>query len=881
MNPVVRLLFHEVADLSPKEREELFRARSVAPEIRAELESLLSYDSDGRISLTEPVSRVAERALLSGEVPAPSSCGPYLLIRQLGSGGMGAVYLAERRNGELQQQVAVKLLRPGADRPSWRERFLRERQLLAYLNHASVTRLLDAGHTEDGRPYLVMEYVDGVAIDSFAAGKPLREQLALFLEVCEGVAHAHRHLIVHRDLKPSNILVDASGQPKLLDFGIAKLLDETVDATQTMDRLLTPAYASPEQLRGGVQTTATDIYSLGAILYKLLTGRSPHESEERGSQAFEVASGSLEITAPSRVKPNLPADLDFILRKALRREPEERYASVEPFADDVRAFLDSRPVRARSGDAWYRTRKFLRRHRLPVGAVAVTVIGLSIGLYIANRERALAQQEFQEVRQLAGKLIDLDGDIRDLPGATKARNRIVSTSLAYLAALGPRARGDRGLALEIGDAYAQLARIQGVPIHSTLGQLEQARGTLLKAEPFLESVLAADPGNRRAVLLSAQVAHDRMAIAAVERKVPESLEQAAEAEVRLGRLARLGDLRPLEVAALAGMYSNVAIAYGNGHRYSDEIRVARRSLEVSSGVPAARGPRAVATAALASGLRWSGDLDGALAEVRASRALLETTRDNGVVYRVNLIESLFREGRILAEEGEVSMNRPAEAIPQLQKALDLAEEMAAKDPHDTNSRHRVAGAAAVLGSLLWRTDPPRALAVYDRGLGRTREIENNLEAQRDEATLLAGSSYALRSLHRADEAGRRIETAFQVLRRTKDYPAERIIPIDAPRTVVRALADQYAGTGRLKQAADTYRELLDKEMATNPDPENDLRNASYLSDDEVQFVGVLRRLGRQEEAAELEARRQALWRSWDRKLPHNPFVLRQMAARAD
>ena len=214
-----------------------------------------------------------------------------------------------------------------------------------------MAHLLDAGRTSDGRPYLAMEYVDGVPIDQYSAGRDLREQLALFLRVCVGVAHAHRHLVIHRDLKPSNILVDASGQPKLLDFGIAKLLDDTVERTQTVERLLTPNYASPEQMRGAIQTTATDIYSLGAILYKLVTGRSPHESEDGALNPIAVIAGPQAIQPAKRWNPDLPTDIDCILQKALRQEPEERYASVEAFAEDVRAFLDSRPVQARSGNA--------------------------------------------------------------------------------------------------------------------------------------------------------------------------------------------------------------------------------------------------------------------------------------------------------------------------------------------------------------------------------------------------------------------------------------------------------------------------------------------------------------------------------------------------
>src|SRR6266568_3976569 len=259
MDAEVRLLFHELVDLSPAERGRILAERKVGADVRAEVESLLDFHSAD--ALTGCVANAAAELLYSCGTPAPSQCGQYRLIRLLGSGGMGAVYLAERSDGEIQQMVAVKVLHAGANRPSWRDRFLRERQLLANLNHPCIARVIDAGHTAENQPYLVMEYVDGVAIDTYAADLDLRGKLTLFLRVCDGVAHAHRQLIIHRDLKPSNILVDASGQPKLLDFGIAKMLDETGDATQTVERMLTPNYASPEQVSGVLQTTATDVYS--------------------------------------------------------------------------------------------------------------------------------------------------------------------------------------------------------------------------------------------------------------------------------------------------------------------------------------------------------------------------------------------------------------------------------------------------------------------------------------------------------------------------------------------------------------------------------------------------------------------------------------------
>ena len=270
MNPLVRSLFHELADVPRSDREKIFAERQIPTELRAEVESLLSFDSTSNHCFTEGVTNAAEGALQSGNHAEFTNWGPYRRIRLLGTGGMGSVYLAERTDGEIQQKVAVKLLRADSEGPARLDRFLKERQLLAYLNHPAIARLIDAGHTADGRPYLVMEYVDGVPINVYAERIDVRDQLTLFLRVCDGVSHAHSHLIIHRDLKPSNILVDAAGQPKLLDFGIAKLLDKAVDPTLTVDRMFTPNYASPEQLRGASETTASDVYSLGAVLYKIL-----------------------------------------------------------------------------------------------------------------------------------------------------------------------------------------------------------------------------------------------------------------------------------------------------------------------------------------------------------------------------------------------------------------------------------------------------------------------------------------------------------------------------------------------------------------------------------------------------------------------------------
>ena len=332
MNENLKALFQEIADLTSDQRENFYTRRQVPAAARAELESLLVFDDGPDDPLSGLVESAAEEFLrLNAPVSENGMCGPYRLVRLLGNGGMGAVYLAERADGELEHRVAIKFLRIGADLPSFRSRFLRERQILATLNHPGIARLLDAGHSA-GQPYLVMEHVDGVRIDEYTTELEIRAILALFLRVCEAVSYAHRNLIVHRDLKPSNILVDAAGQPKLLDFGIAKILDAP-EETGTLDRLLTPEYGSPEQMRGEGHATTTDVYSLGAVLYRLLIGESPKAS-------------------PSSAK-RLPKDLEFILAKAMRKEPEERYASVEAFSEDIHAYLEHRPVRARARNAWY------------------------------------------------------------------------------------------------------------------------------------------------------------------------------------------------------------------------------------------------------------------------------------------------------------------------------------------------------------------------------------------------------------------------------------------------------------------------------------------------------------------------------------------------
>ncbi len=881
MNRDAEILFHELADLSPAEREKHCRERQIPADVQAEVEALLRFDFGVDHAITDNVAAYAEQLLRArSEAKEHGHCGPYQLVRLLGRGGMGSVYLAERADGEVEQRVAIKLLGFRSEDPAFQARFLQERQILATLSHPGIARLLDAGHTSAGQPYLAMDYIDGIPIDQYVENLDLRCKLSLFIEVCEAVSYAHRNLIIHRDLKPSNILVDGGGRPKLLDFGIAKIIEAGSDPThtQTVERLLTPEYASPEQIRGLGQTTATDVYSLGAVLYKLLTGRSPHALPSATREQMIAAICVKEPAAPSRVTPGLPHDLDFIVGKALRKEPEERYATVEGFAEDLRNFLEWRPVRARSGDAWYRIRKFARRYWAPIAAAGVAIAGLSVGVYIANHERIIAERRFSQLRQLSNRIFDLDANIRDLPGSTAARQELVSVSLEYLEGLGPETRGDLDLTQEIGHAYLGVAEVQGVPTNLNLGEFSKAEANLKKADAFIDTVLASRPQSRTALMDSANIAQDRMILAESEHRREDALAHAQKAGERLDALMRQGDPSPAERKSLATRYANVALTNSNLHRFEDAVRYARRGADIARPSASTQINLTGNLSVLANALRSQGDLEGGLQAIREARAVAEAIKyPNDTARMIGLYGVYLREGVILGSDNGVNLDRPEDAIEALNKALSITEGIAAKDPHDYTSRSREGTAARELGNILHRRDPQRALEVYDLGIRRLREVQNNLTARRNLATLLANSSYPLRRLSRGSEARKRMEQALAILKETKDYPASRIMLDSEICIVLAAQADDYGETGDPGQAIDIYEALLNKIAVSKPNPINDLTDAARMSR-LYEAVADLYRQVHSGKVERIDAQRRALWNSWNAKLPNNPFVLRQVAA---
>lgn len=521
----VKELFHQAVELPPGEREAFLDERCAGDAgLRDAVEGLLRADAEAPMLLEHPPLAFVREGFNAEDVNAPPRrIGPYRILRELGSGGMGTVYEGVRDDEQFQQRVALKLIRRGLDTdPDILRRFHNERQILASLNHPNIARLFDGGATKDGQPYFAMEYVDGIPVDEYCAGAGLdtAARLRLFRTVCAAVAYAHQNLVVHRDLKPSNIVVTTDGMVKLLDFGIAKLLahDEDPSATQTATRhgVMTPAYASPEQVKGLRVTTASDVYSLGVVLYELLTGRRPYDFD--GRRADEMARVVCEaepqrpsalnsrMTEPDARRSTRPAgaslrrqlrgDVDNIVLHALRKDPARRYSSVELFSEDIRRHLDGLPVSARPDTFSYRASKFFERNRaltltaaLLVLTLVVGVVGMTWEAVRAGRERERAEKRFGQVRQLANNvLFKYYDEIEKLPGSTKAREMLVADALAYLDGLAQDAKDNTDLRRELAEAYLRIGKVQGRAYNANLGDTSGAIQSYRKGISLLEPI---------------------------------------------------------------------------------------------------------------------------------------------------------------------------------------------------------------------------------------------------------------------------------------------------------------------------------------------------------------------------------------------------------
>ncbi|MEM7349642.1 MAG: serine/threonine-protein kinase [Acidobacteriota bacterium] len=603
----VETLFGQAVAMAPGAREHfLIEACGDDTDLHREIASLLAAHVDANTDFLDQLDGPAIDRLVDVQ-PPPERIGAWRVVEEIGRGGMGVVYLAQRDDGQFEQRAALKLIKRGQHSDHLLARFLRERQILARMEHPAIARLLDGGVTAEGRPWFALDYVDGTPLTKHCEAHrlDLRQRLRLFRDICSAVEYAHRRLVIHRDLKPSNVLVDTEGHIKLLDFGIAKLLyddDEAGEAPTLVDgRPMTPGYGAPEQWLGGQVTTATDVYSLGVILYELLCGERPFSSDPRefAHQVLSAArseppklSAIAARAAETTIAPldqTLGNELDAIAGRAIRSEPERRYPSAEALREDIERYQRGEPVRVCADSSRYRARKFLRRHRAAVAAAIVVTLSLVIGLGaalwqagVAAQQRDIARQESEEAQQVKNFIIDLfrASDPRDQQGIELTAKQLIERGLErvrsdhegrpdlrveLLTAIGGVAKllGDyegaskmfeEALTLELGPDPRDRLRVAAAL--NGLGETSAYLGTDERAEDAHRRALAirlefAGPESREAAN-----SHNNLGVAlARQRELDEAIEHYLQALDILRRSA--GEEAPVTLETLG----NLATAY--------------------------------------------------------------------------------------------------------------------------------------------------------------------------------------------------------------------------------------------------------------------------------------------------------------------------------
>jgi len=691
----VEFVFDEVVDLDPSSRAARLDARlDLRPELRMEIEALLrAHASVG--GFMEPVD-----SLTSPRVPpAPEGrlgaiVGAWRLLRRIGAGGMGDVYLAERADGAFAGHAAVKFTRAYLVDPVAARRFSLERQFLASLHHPNIVTLLDGGATPAGEGYLVMEYVEGTPITEFCRVRalPLDARLSLMRQVCGAVQYAHQRAIVHRDLKPGNILVTEDGVPKILDFGVAKLLEGAgADEALTIGVLpgpLTPNYASPEQLRGLGVTTAADVYSLGVLLYEMATGERPYETAGRTLDAVVRIVVDTEPSRPSAPRTggdttlpyprhHLRGDLDAVVLKAMRKEPEERYGSAGELGDDLLRFLSGEPVVAREPSLGYTLRRLAARNKAVVAVTAsalIAIVGaLGIALWqrqVAVREQARSEQRFREVRQLANSLIFRIHDrVAKLPGSTPVRREIVDEALTYLERLERDSAGDEALQLELAAAYRQIGSILGSAGQPNLGDRDGARRQFQRSRELL------------------------LPIASRAEASPEAIESLVTTDRQLANVMKRMGRGPAAVALAGEAVAHAERAVRASHRDAKAL-LARAVFEAAMAVHPTD----------ASLPHWR------RAETLWVELLAEQPDDPARQRNLGLVDKYL--GSVLDGRGEND-----EAAVHYARALKLDEGRLARTPDDRQVQFDTAISLANMGSIAQdRGDNGQALTLFSRSL---------------------------------------------------------------------------------------------------------------------------------------------------------------------
>lgn len=745
----VKSLLEECLQRPSRERVSFLNRNCDDSQLRIEVLSLLESHQDHDDFLEQPARAGTELiAALRPESLIGQRIGPYRLAEEIGRGGMGTVYRATRDDDEFDIQVAIKIVSRGMDTDLLLRRFRTERQILAGLDHPYIARLLDGGTTPGGLPYFVMEYVPGTPLTEYCNQQKLNilERLQLFRKVCEAVSYAHEHQVVHRDLKPANILVTEEGMPKLLDFGIARLMNTSSrgasgEPTVTMLRMATPAYASPEQIRGETAGVPTDVYSLGVILYELLTGHRPYRLPEGESaelarvicereptrasvvvgfnESIERSEGEVSHIDPERVceqrdttldalRRLLRGDLDNILNMALRKEQGRRYETVEEFSEDIRRHLVGMPIRAHKDTPWYRAGKFVGRHRLGVAMGAVVSVLLCMTTFVAVRKAERLAERIQADHRLASKfLIEVHDAIARLPGSTPAREAMLQQSLTYMNGLAQDAGTEPSFRRSLATVYEKFAELQMGVAGPGLGRSADALETMRKAQVIREAMVALDKNDLQAqvdlgshYLTSAYIA-GRAGSAAIQAEFDRRALAIAT------RLIEADPRKAVHRSLLAR--AHISIAYTL--QYEDKWEQARQHMREGLAIRtemAAENPsdlenkHEIAQIHYRIGAAYVQSGQPALGREHLSQALngllRVTERDpNNQQYRYEIASAHHFLGMALAGGDDLK-----EALEHFDAAIVLRRDALAQDPRDARTRSMLAGNYSQRANVLLR-----------------------------------------------------------------------------------------------------------------------------------------------------------------------------------
>ncbi|HTW38572.1 MAG TPA: protein kinase [Steroidobacteraceae bacterium] len=783
----VRTALHEAMQLAPSARLAYLDQISVCdPALRLDVESLLTANEEAPADLLSPcvaLDGAEEEECEESSLRDPligRRFGPYEIIEEIGTGGMGTVYRAARNDEEFEQSVAIKLVRAEQGSSFVLNRLRSERRILASLDHPNITRLLDGGRTANGLPYLVMEFVDGQPIHEFCAVGQLdiAARLRLLIEVCAAVHYAHQHLIIHRDIKPGNILITPEGTPKLLDFGIAKILDNGSvplrgTATVSLVRLLTPAYASPEQLKGDVITTASDIYSLGVVLYELLTGVGPHaifaHPQDQAMKPSALvrrgprAGGRSIPMVRAALARRLAGDLDNIVLKAMHPVPARRYSSAEQLAADLRAHLQHRPVIARRDTLGYRLSTFIARHTAAVACVT----GLTLALIasaalawnearIAQTERVRAERRFNDVRRLANSLMrELYPAIQDLPGSTPARRLIVNRALEYLDSLSRDVADDVPLERELAAAYSLLGDVQGNGYYANLGNPNAALESYRKALAIRLRLAAAAPRDPVVAReLAASYRQIGVALAGL-RDLPGALANYR-AAVRQFEQAVAQTTDPRVLDALAGQYYYLADTAVEAGRLEEAQASIHRGMAIRGSIVTSDPQIRLDVLTHSAGdhsveariLEHTGRLDAAREEAQRSYDILaRLVAENPANHT---LRTFLGTASMLLAEIAAQAGNPSDALEGYRSALPDVQAVLTADPANARARYHVARAYERIGALEAQSgDLETGLADLNEALETLSPLRANDLAYPDFRALFAECYADLGSAHRA------------------------------------------------------------------------------------------------------------------------------------